>query len=303
MRIDIPYTETTEPIGPGLIKILEAAYGACVHENDHFPLLLLGPTNSGKSNLGLWIYEKLHPTPDVHHVVWTRDEFAKMQAVVAKEPMPRILMYDELDAESKAAMSRWNREFKRLFDKVRYSNIFWLLVNPSARYIDRSLIEDEVVKAVIVIRDKSKTKPRRVAVYLLRDLIRMLNKDVKLTLDNLRSKKVIRKYAFGTSWFKKYDGVLAVEYDKKKEARTLDIHDMFAKENAEAGKTVSLQKLAKDLRVGQDRVRPIAHDLAEQGLIRGKTLGGRWMLNEEEVKLMTEETYRRARVTGGVNGG
>lgn len=301
MIIDKDYRETTEPLGPYLRRIILEAHKSCTNNNDHYPLLILGPTNSGKSNLGLWLYEIVHPHPEIWRVVWTKDEFAKAQARVALENHPRFIMYDELDAESKDAMSGWNKSFKRLFDKVRYSNFFWCLVNPSANYIDKSLILDEVIKGVLVIRDKMKTRPREVILYTQDDLVRMLTDGLPLTLSNLRSKNTMRKYGFLLSWFRSYTGVLKEAYDQKKAQRTGDIHEMFAQEYSNEGQTYNLTKAAKHFRVSDKLLRPVVVQAAREGKIRGPSASGVWKFSQNEMEVIDKLLWERASHISGVS--
>lgn len=299
MIVDKPYQECPDdPIGPLLRRVLLTAHASCVRSNDHYPLLLLGPTNSGKSNLGLWVYEVVHPLPTIWRVVWTKGEFAKAQARVAREEMPRFLMYDELDAESKEAMTGWNRQFKRLFDKVRFSNIFWVLVNPSANYIDKSLIMDEVIKGVLVIRDKLLSRPRQVVFYTQDDLVRMLGDGLPLTLANLRTKKVYRKYGFLLSWFREYTGVLRAEYDEKKASRTLDIHDMFAQEYGVSGEYVSGSKAAKLLGISLTSMKKYAMQGEERGAFRVRTATGHYRFGPDDLKVLRKLSQEGQRGRG-----
>lgn len=285
MITDTHWSKTEEPIGPVLKKVIETGYKSCVEEQDHYPLLTLGPTNSGKSHLNLWFYETIHHAPEIWRVCWTRDEFARVQARVAREVMPRYVFYDELDAESKEAMSRWNKAFKRLFDKVRYSNIFWGLVNPSVRYIDRSLVEDEVIKSLIVVRDKNKNRPREILLYTIEDLTKMLDKGEQLTLRNLRSLKTARRYAYLRSWFREYTGVLRDAYDKKKAGRTMDIHDMFAQEHGSQD-ALNLAQAARVLRVHRNTLAKYVRRALEEGRISEPNVAGTHKLVADDIEVL-----------------
>lgn len=283
------------PTGPLFLKVIDGIAQVMDEGTDHFPLFIMGDTNTGKSSVLLTIYDRLFLRATVDNIAFTRAEFARVQARVATEDHPRFVGYDEADVNSKEAMSRWNRDIKKLFDNTRFSKILWVLCNPSVRGLDKAFIEDEVIKGLVVIIDKATDRPRRLVYYRKKDLLKLVDAGISLSLRNLIKKPIMVKYAYLLSWFRKYDGRLWVAYQEKKTKRVEEHHLTFGETWGKG--SFNQGAVAKQLHVNPKSVKRYTELLIEEGQIRVEDVlspSGHWSYTKDHIDLLRSRMQQNA---------
>ena len=112
-----------------------------------------------------------------------------------------------------------------MYFKIRGLNIFHWWNNPSADYIDKTIIE-EIIRGLVLITTKDTTRPR---VYYYFNKERLLQVYEKYgNIKNKTLKKVCGKYSLWKGWFKEYKGTLKQEYLSLKLERMSNVVDEFA---------------------------------------------------------------------------
>lgn len=190
-------------------------------DDDDFILFCTGLRSSGKSNLMLHALEMyLGDKASKKNYAANLKDFADMLETVAVEDTDRKFCgNDEFNINKREALSQKNKDTIDLLFAIRGLNIFHWWNNPSADFIDKTMIE-ELFKGLILITTKDKNKPRTYYYFNRKALLTIYEKYGNIKNKTLSS--VCGKYATWKGWFKSYEGFLKKEYLESKQVRMLD---------------------------------------------------------------------------------
>lgn len=182
--------------------------------NDNCTILCFGPTGSGKSSLGFHgvnIYNDGGGV-DVDTVGFDNLSFSQALAKV-KNVRGASLMHDEGNFSKRDSMSQKNKDTIDLWFSFRDKEWFIWLNNPSADYLDKELVQGDLVNFFVFIHAKQ-------ARYYL--FTRKQLQDLFSAFGSLSS-KVIKKhgkrFASWDGWFRKYSGQDWDDYLVRKRSR------------------------------------------------------------------------------------
>jgi len=265
-------------------------------KNDDFLILIVGPTGSGKSHLGLHIEESyLGDKASVNLIGLDKEGIASGLQSAKNQQLPRFFLADEANLSKRDAMSKWNKELLDLYFAIRKLQIFHIWCNPSLDIIDKPFIEEKI-KGFIYI--PSKTKNARVYFYFTKkSLIQIYEKYGNLKLRTLH--KVRKRYAYYRGWFKEYNGFLKEDYNKKKDSRIdTKIEEFAEKWGSKEGGLLKRSQIAKNLGFSSSTIINYQKILIERELLIENvnyfvSASGQYTFNQEVLTLFQDLSKER----------
>ncbi len=245
------HSDSPGSFDPNLKKGIEYIRDHIKDKDDDFLMLIIGNPGTGKSNLGEHILEEYtRENLSVDLVAFSQDEFATTLKKVSMMAQPKALLYDEANVQKRDSLSKWNKRLLDLYYTIRGENILHIWANPSLNMIDAVFIKERI-KAVIFVKGNEVNKPRLYWYFRKNDFMRILTKYETLDINILN--RVKGEYAYYRGWFKKYDGKIADDYLKKKNARMKskidDFYADFAKTDINGDVKLTVTELANKLGV------------------------------------------------------
>lgn len=279
-RRDRDYDEILErKIIPGIQYTIE-------QKHQDFLLINVGATGTGKTSLGLHIYEcYAGDLASIDYVSLNQQDLAVGIKLASAQPRRRFSMFDEANVSKRDASSRFNKDLIGVYFAIRGLEIFSEWNNPSLDYIDKPFIEEKLNAVIVVIDKSAPPKPRRYLFFTREGILRLLAEHGDLKLETIRRHG--RKYALYMGWFKQYRGRLWKDYEKKKQARMEHKVDDFYEKYGKA-KPVSLAEAARRLRCAENTIRKYAPLAIKEGALRAdcKSAGGHWRFEESDLKIL-----------------
>jgi hypothetical protein len=241
-------------------------------DDDDYQLMMVGIRGAGKSNLAEHALSIYMPSDrlNINQIALTQNQLASSWKIWAKEAKPRALCYDEANVSGRNAMTKWNKDLIDIYFSNRGQNIFHIWCNPSVSNIDRTFLHD-CIKGIIVVKKPTKKSDahqspfRYYYWYKKKSLLKMLDDNISLKINNLLSPKVAEKYAWYMGWFKRYDGILMMPYLAMKDGRmnqkTEDFYKKYGTEEligrGEVIRQLGISEMTamahmKDLKEGED---------------------------------------------------
>jgi ABC-type dipeptide/oligopeptide/nickel transport system ATPase component len=206
-----------------LEKTVDATKQHIKINNDDALLIIVGETGSGKSNLGLHIFERyLGNEADVKYIGLNKPSIAEGIKFAKDKPLPRCFFSDEANINKRESLSKFNKDTIDLYLAIRGLNMLHVWCNPSLDMMDKHFIEERIKGVLFCVKPRQKNNINKSAgrVYYFfqkKDILLILAKYGHLKLPLLY--KVRGKYAYYSGWYKEYNGFIKEEYLKKKESR------------------------------------------------------------------------------------
>jgi len=243
--------------------------------DDDALLLLVGETGSGKSNLGLHIFERyLREEADVKYIGLNKPSIAEGLKYAKDKPLPRCFFSDEANINKRESLSKFNKDTIDLYLSIRGLNMLHIWCNPSLDMMDKHFIEERIKGVLFCIKPKQKNglvnkSAGRVYYFFEKEaILTIFNKYGHLKLPLLY--KIRGKYAYYSGWYKEYNGFLKEEYNHKKKSRMDEkVEEFFARwGNLVNDKGILKQsEVAKFLGVTVSTVKKYAKELEKRGIM------------------------------------
>jgi ABC-type dipeptide/oligopeptide/nickel transport system ATPase component len=215
---------SNQPIDNNLKQMVLKTNEDIIRSNDDKLFIIIGPTGSGKSNLGLHMLDLyLGEKSSVDYVALNRSSFAKGLKLATAQPKPRCLLYDEANINKRESGTKFNREVMDLYMSIRGLNIFHIWCNPSLDMIDKYFIQERV-KGVFFCNSKQ-DKIRPYYYFKVSAILEIMDKYKSLKMPLLN--KLKSRYAYYQGWYRAYNGALLTPYLQKKEKRMIEKVDTF----------------------------------------------------------------------------
>lgn len=216
--------------------------------NRGFPVCILidGVSNGGKTTLAVEMADYLQGRPIKlkEHIALGGQELVK-KSLQAPAKGHKVIIYDEAgDFSSKGALTRFNKSLHEYFQKYRYLRIILILTIPRFWHIDKVLLEQGVLQALIHIYGDSKTY-REFKIY---DQSQIWY--IKSAISQRKITELDRCYIFGTP---NYHGNFKDIEDpaRRKELaeigagrKSKDLTELFREQESIKEKGVTIQDLA-----------------------------------------------------------
>ena len=194
------------------------------HDDDTL-LFCTGLTGSGKTNLMFHFYELFdQENASMDYIGLKRENFADALKRAKNYKGKRFVGYDEGNVSKRDSLTKWNKAVIDLLFAIRGLNITQWWSNPSVNMLDKSLVQEKI-NGLIFVATKSDDKPRLYYYFTKQQVLDMLNKYDKLTIEILKDKG--KQHCSYIGCFKKYKGRLLEEYLKIKENRMESKIDEF----------------------------------------------------------------------------
>jgi hypothetical protein len=225
-------------------RFIKKVVKPAIEQNQDWIHLNVGMTGTGKTSLALYQYEdydKEHMS--IEFVALNRQDYAAGMKRASTYDGWRFELWDEADANKRDALSQFNKDTISMNWAVRGLRIFQIWDNPSAEWLDKPFVEEKI-NSMCYVLDKFKDRPRRYLFFTRKGILALLEERGNLKHETLR--KYGPKYALYQGWFKKYNGPLWKEYEKKKQERMTSKVDEFFKKYADE-ETLNQSRAAKAL--------------------------------------------------------
>jgi len=248
-------------------------------------IAIVGNEGVSKSTLGLHItqdwYELLNGCcveTDIKHICLDREQFLKDLGDLKRY---EITVYDEAgDLNSRRAMSHFNTSIMKAYQIIRADNLFTILVLPSLWELD-SFFRLRRLRGFYYVFARG-----RCAFWGQNRMKKMLQLNANRLIKNYFA---VKPTFYDT--FPIYRGVMAEGYDKKKQAKTLEVRKNLLGEGDERENpfqikrdraVVNLKNDTKDsdyvgriFEISKRQVNSIVQKVAEQGRVKHISMGGR----------------------------
>lgn len=202
-------------------------------KKDDFLMMVVGTPGSGKSDFSMWCYEIYDPKGcSIDYIGLDKPDFASVVQRAKNKEGLRYANYDEANVTRADHASKWNKDLLKLYWAIRGLQIFSNWNNPSAKKTPKEFIEERI-KAFVFIYEKVTHRPRKFY-YFTKEQMIALYEECKGDLSHANILKFGKDFANHIGWFKKYDGKLRQDYDRKKESRMdLVVEDFFTNYGSE----------------------------------------------------------------------
>jgi len=205
-------------VDPLTTMIVRKARNLLHEKEDDFVLMVVGTPGSGKSDLGMNIYNIYDPEGcSVDYIGLDKEDFSHAIQAAKNKEHPRFLMYDEANVTRGDHASKYYKDLMKLYQAIRKLEIFHVWNNPSAKKTPREFIEERI-KAFIFIYEKVTHRPRKFYFFTKEQLLKLYD----VAKGDLSHPKIMEygpEIANHIGWFKKYEGDLRKAYDRKKDSR------------------------------------------------------------------------------------
>lgn len=280
-----------EVIDQSFVSIIKASKQGILETNDDRLFICVGPTGSGKSMLGLHALENYDDNVTIDAVKGTRKDFAlgikKMKDDWSNGIKGQPLNFDEADTDNMEQNSKWNRAIFKLYMKIRFLNGFHWWNWPVLRTLDSRFVEERI-NGVFFCYTKEQHAPRKYAYFPKSAILRLLEKNKRLSFDVLKAS--IEKYALFQGYFRDYTGKLKKDYLEVKHKAGFDAVDEFTDEftgKQQTTKHYNLSSVASMFNISLAEVKNHLDELGRQGIVDlGDTFnkGGGRRVNETILK-------------------
>lgn len=217
--------------------IMKASLKACQERDKSVTGLIVGDVGSGKSSLACHAYEVVDPSPDVKRIGHDLKSFAEAVKHV-DEGSSRFLMHDEFNISSRDAMKDKNKDLIDLLFSIRGENWFLIGNNPSAKTIDKSILEEGVINWIIFIS----VETAKYLFFTRKGFLDLIKQHNSASFYNLKTYG--HYFAVYEGWFKDYKGGIWKEYLKFKQERMKEKKERFVRKYAQ-GDVMSVAKAAE----------------------------------------------------------
>lgn len=262
--------------------IIKASKKRMLATDDNMTIICAGGTGSGKSTLMFHANNILTEQPlPTKQVALDYQTLAEMFTENAQNK-GAFLGYDEANISKRDAMSGFNKDLVDVLFTVRAKNWILWLNNPSADYLDKALIHEELINYFIFITHKQK----RFVVFTRKQLQRFYDKYGNIKLETI--KKHYKEFGVLDSWFTKYSGDDWQAYLEKKESR---MDDKLAAFNQKYGgeRKLSTHEAAQKLGVGKTTIHKYLKKYANnKALEDAKNPLGHWKLTNKHIDFLRE---------------
>lgn len=251
------------PVGPKFRQLMKRSHEVMLEKNDDYVLVIAGATGTGKSSLGMWVYETIDPEGSIEQIGLTRQDFASLLHRASSLPRPkRYAQNDEGKLNRREWQNDWSKEVLEIYHDIRGLNIWHTWCTAMPNLLDREFVKERV-KGFVFVYNKSMTA-RRFLYFTRDDLLKFMERnDNKLSMDLL--KKYGRAFASLDSYFTRYTGRLWDEYEEKKDDRMTErVNEFFEKWGGEWG---SATQISATLGVDKNTVIKHTARLVKEGII------------------------------------
>lgn len=220
-------------VDPLTTMMIKEARQILTVKDDDFLMMVVGTPGSGKSDFSMWCYEIYDPEGcSIDYIGLDKPDFAGVVQRAKNKDGLRYANYDEANVTRQDHASKWNKDLLKLYWAIRGLKIFSNWNNPSAKKTPREFIEERI-KAFVFIFEKVTTRPRKFYYFTKEQMIKLYDL-CKGDLSHSNILKYGEEYANHIGWFKRYDGKMRQDYDRKKESRMdLVVEDFFTNYGSE----------------------------------------------------------------------
>lgn len=275
------------PMGEFFTKLLLRAKKRMLDTNDNFVMVCTGQTGSGKTSLSFMagdIYSE-GVGIDRTNLAMDKETFVRM-LLKKKDAKGEFIIYDEgSDVNRRSSLSAWNRDFLDALLTLRGKNWFLWINLPDPNYLDRMLIESELINGFVFIHRKQKR-----FLFFTRGQMKQLFADHgNLKPDTIRD--FGGDYMPLDSYWNKYTGSMWDEYQDIKDEHMDKRIDRLVQKYGK-GDTINALQLSKHLGVAKNTMYTKLGELQKAGYLKdAKSLGNHWAFTPEHVELI--ENYWR----------
>lgn len=268
-------------------------------KDDDTIYFLTGLTGSGKTNWMFHFYELYdYENASMDYIALKRENFADALKRAKNYKGKRFVGYDEGNVSKRDSLTKWNKSVIDLLFAIRGLNICQLWCNPSVDMLDKVLVQEKI-NGLIFVATKSMDKPRLYYFFTKQQILDMLNKYERLTIEILKDKG--KQHCSYIGWFKPYKGRLLEEYLKVKENRMESKIDDFQEQwGTKDGsiKHLTISDIAQRSGVSAGSIRTRQEELIKSNkLILNKDIiinpSGIRLYNESAIEIFKQDALER----------